>query len=173
MAKRRRKPTDEKGPVWVKAFLAAFRESGNTRIACDAAGIDRSTPYNHREKDEAFAKAWDDAKEEAADLLEAEAKRRAYEGVRRLKFHQGEAVMVPLIQDGKPVKDARGRQVMVPYVEHEYSDTLLIFLLKGMRPSKFRENHKIEHTGKDGGPIRYADATDDDLDAEIAKLSAI
>ena len=31
------------------------------------------------------------------------------------------------------------------------SDTLLIFLLKGRRPNKYRE--RIEHTGKDGGPI--------------------
>jgi hypothetical protein len=28
-----------------------------------------------------------------------------------------------------------------------YSDTLLIFLLKGEKPDKYRENMKIEHTG--------------------------
>lgn len=31
------------------------------------------------------------------------------------------------------------------------SDTLLIFLLKGLRPEKFRE--RFEHTGPNGGPI--------------------
>lgn len=34
------------------------------------------------------------------------------------------------------------------------SDTLLIFLLKGLRPETYRE--RFEHTGKDGGPIQTA-----------------
>ena len=33
------------------------------------------------------------------------------------------------------------------------SDTLLIFLLKGRRPDKFRERASVEHTGKDGEPL--------------------
>lgn len=33
------------------------------------------------------------------------------------------------------------------------SDTLLIFLLKARRPSVYREQHRIEHVGRDGGPI--------------------
>jgi hypothetical protein len=39
------------------------------------------------------------------------------------------------------------------------SDTLLIFLLKGMRPAKFRDRHQIEHTGANGGPIQHEDVT--------------
>jgi hypothetical protein len=52
------------------------------------------------------------------------------------------------------------------------SDTLLIFLLKGRRPDKYRENVRTEHTGKDGGPIRIVkaeDLTDDDLAAIAGK----
>lgn len=33
------------------------------------------------------------------------------------------------------------------------SDLLTIFLLKGMRPHVYRENHRLEHTGPDGAPI--------------------
>lgn len=33
------------------------------------------------------------------------------------------------------------------------SDTLLIFLLKGRRPDKYRETIRQEHTGPGGGPV--------------------
>lgn len=33
------------------------------------------------------------------------------------------------------------------------SDTLLIFLLKGARPHKYRDNYRVEHSGPDGGAI--------------------
>ena len=36
----------------------------------------------------------------------------------------------------------------------KYSDTLLIFLLKGARPDKFRDNATIRHTGPTGGAIQ-------------------
>jgi len=39
------------------------------------------------------------------------------------------------------------------------SDTLLIFLLKGIRPEKYRERYSAEITGKDGGPLQHEDVT--------------
>ncbi|WP_310533152.1 hypothetical protein [Novosphingobium sp.] len=45
--------------------------------AARVAGIGRSTAYDWRADDPEFAKAWDDAEQEAADKLEAEAWRRA------------------------------------------------------------------------------------------------
>lgn len=35
----------------------------------------------------------------------------------------------------------------------EPSDTLLIFLLKGRRPEKYRERHETKVVGHDGGPL--------------------
>lgn len=35
------------------------------------------------------------------------------------------------------------------------SDTLLIFLLKAHKPSKYRDNVRVEHSGPDGKPIEY------------------
>lgn len=132
--------TPKKRPRWVKGFLVALASSGNVRLSCEAAAIDRKTAYNLRNDDEAFAADWETALEEAADLLEEEARRRAYEGVRRLKFDRGRLITIPLMDnDGKPVMDNDGKPVMVPYVEHEYSDTLMIFLMKGARPEKYRE----------------------------------
>lgn len=35
------------------------------------------------------------------------------------------------------------------------SDTLLIFLLKGGRPEKYRERQDVQHSGHDGGPLTF------------------
>lgn len=82
-------------------------------------------------------------------MLELEARRRACEGVERKKFHQGEPVIDPVT--GKH------------YVEREYSDILLICLLKAHRPKKYRERFEQQHTGKNGKElpvigIRFASA---------------
>lgn len=105
-----------------KAFLAAFRENGNVRLACLAADVGRSTHYRWLDSDMAYREAFDLAKEDAADILEAEAKRRAVDGVEEpVGFYRG--------QPGGVVR--------------KYSDTLLIFLLKGLRPEVYRERMEV------------------------------
>jgi hypothetical protein len=64
---------------WRPAFLVALRNSGNVRAACQAAGISRPQAYGARERVPAFATAWDVALEDACDLLEAMARKRALE----------------------------------------------------------------------------------------------
>lgn len=125
---------------WATRFLSALSRTGNISTACKAAGIDRSTAYARRDRDPSFAGAMADALEQAADALELEARRRAQDGVRRVKFHKGEPIMVPALdRRGMPIQSPDGQPVLVPYVEHEYSDVLLIFLLKGLRPEKYRD----------------------------------
>jgi hypothetical protein len=51
--------------------------SGNVRLSTNAAGIDRSTPYRRAQRDPKFAAAWAAAGQDAVDILEAEARRRA------------------------------------------------------------------------------------------------
>lgn len=114
-------PTPKKARDWKPAFLAEFSRSGNVKLACEAAEVHRSTPYDARGSDEAFAAAWDEAEQDSADLLEEEARRRAVEGTSKPLLYQGE--IVTTVQ--------------------EYSDTLLIFLLKARRPEKFRETHHV------------------------------
>lgn len=143
-------------PQWARAFLASLSEQGNIRLACESEGvkIDRSTAYRLRESDPAFAAAWAAALDQAADLLEEEARRRAYEGLRRVKFDRGRPIMVPVVgADGLIVRDADGNAELVPYVEHEYSDTLLIFLLKGVRPEKYRQRMDAQLSGPGGVPL--------------------
>lgn len=135
---------------WRPPFLEAFRKSGNVTGACRAAGVARSTVYEAREKDEAFAARWREAEDEAADLLEEEARRRAVDGWEEPVFYKGEQVSAVRRWDSR----------------------LLEVLLRAHKPEKYRENVKHEHTGSVSleGLIRRArggeqpedDGTDDD-----------
>lgn len=61
-------------------FLRALSEGLHVCEAVRRAGVSRSTVYNWKNEDPAFAEAWDDAKEEYVDRLEVEATRRALAG---------------------------------------------------------------------------------------------
>lgn len=64
-----------------EAFLAALEQCYTVWGACKAAGIgSRRTPYDWRENDEKFAKAWDDAIESAVDRLEQSMYEKALKG---------------------------------------------------------------------------------------------
>lgn len=136
----RKKPARPNSPpkkgrhVWRKAFLSALAATGNVGAASRAANIDRHTALNARKSDPAFAAEYRAALSEACDALELEARRRAVQGLLRLQFYKGEPLIDPRTQK--------------PYYEVEYSDTLLIFLLKAHRPKKYRDRHEV--TGKDG-----------------------
>lgn len=107
------------------AFIDALTKRGNVSEACKASGVARRTVYEWRDADPVFAKMWEDAIDQAADTMEREAWRRAVEGTDKPVFHQGQEVGAI----------------------REYSDTLLIFLLKAARPEKYRERQHIEQSG--------------------------
>ena len=67
-----------------ETFLATLRETCNVSAAARAAKIGRSTAYDWRDADEAFAAAWDDAEEEAVDALEMRARERALDNSDRM-----------------------------------------------------------------------------------------
>lgn len=126
------KPTRTRPPVWVKGFLASLRAKANITLACEEVRIDRRTVYNRRDAHPDFKADWEEALEEGADRLEAEAWRRAVDGVEK-----------PVYQGG----------VLVGRVQ-EYSDHLMAILLKGHKPAKFRERVSNEITGKDGEALQ-------------------
>lgn len=129
-------------PDWAPEFLKAFGKSHLVTEAAEVAGINRSTAYDRRAKDPVFAEAWVEIEERSTELLEREAYRRAAVGVDK-----------PVFQGGKQVGKVR-----------EYSDTLLIFLLKARRPDTYRE--RVEHTGRGGGPLEHR------VKLDLTKLSA-
>lgn len=112
-------------------FLAALAESGNITSSAASAGVPRRNVYNWRHEDEVFAVGWDNALDLGVDSLEDEATRRAKDGT-----------LKPVFQGGVQVGEIR-----------EFSDTLMIFLLKGRRPEKYKDRHEL--TGKDGKPIEH------------------
>ena len=102
-------------------FLKAYATVCQVTLAARMAGIDRGTHYDWLQKDPEYRAKFERAQEVAIQALEDEAVRRAYEGVER-----------PVYQGGEKVGVIR-----------EYSDTLLIFLLKGLRPAKYRERYDV------------------------------
>lgn len=133
-----------KKDAWREPFLATLRQTGNVSESARTAGVGRTFVYAERERDEAFAALWDDAVEDGMDTLEAEARRRGLEGWDEPVF-------------GRVGKDEDGRVGTV----RKYSDTLLIFMLKGGRPEKYRERSDVRHSGK----IDLGKLSDDELRA--------
>lgn len=131
-----------------RAFLAAFAITGIITRASEASGVTRQRHSEWMKSDPAYAELFAEAKEVAIEELEAEVRRRAKDGVQRLKFYQGELIRIPLVDGyGKQVSDNDGQPIMVPYVEHDYSDTLLMFMLKALRPDVYRERVESKVTG--------------------------
>lgn len=163
---------------WVTPFLSALRATGVVVRAANAAGISTTLAYARRKSDADFAAAWDNAMEDAIDVLEAEARRRAVEGVDEPVVYQGqltpiyerdehgEIVMVEYetgeLKDGKPVMGRRPKQLVIDgkpqwLTVNKKSDVLLQFLLKGLRKKYGTETHEV--TGKDGAPLAMIDET--------------
>ena len=112
-------------------FFEAIGGGLTITAAATVPGYSRRAVYDRRAADEAFRERWDEAVAIAIERLEAEADRRAAEGTLEPVFYQG------------------GECGQI----RKYSDTLLIFRLKALKPEKYRERAAIEHTGKDGEPL--------------------
>jgi hypothetical protein len=108
-----------------RQFFEAFETSGNVSAACRAIGFSRTAVYQRRKREQAFAIAWDEAEQVAADAIEAEMWRRGVDGIGRPIHYQGNVVGT--------IK--------------EYSDQLLIQLAKARRPEKFNERLQVESMG--------------------------
>jgi len=107
------------------AFLAAYAIRGTIVSAAKDANIVPKTHYNWLRQEpeaEAYKLAFEAAKAQLGPMLEDEAVRRAMDGVDE-----------PIYQQGVKVGTKR-----------RYSDVLLIFLLKGIYPDKYRERMGIQ-----------------------------
>lgn len=101
--------------------LEAYASGEHTlEAACRAVGYSRSSHAYWVGKDAGYADNFCRAKEVRVEALEDEAYRRAFSGSEKPVFFAGK-------QCGKV---------------REYSDTLLIFLLKAANPAKYRDNFK-------------------------------
>lgn len=120
------------GRPWPEAYLAILAETGVYEWACKRAGVTFSAVWQKRQKDQAFAAAEAESLKSACLLFEGEAIRRGTHGLRKYKFTAA----------GEPVMDPRtGEQ----YYDLEFSDTMLLAVLKGRIPEVYRD--KLEQTG--------------------------
>lgn len=106
-------------------FLEALSQGYTVAYAAQVSGRTKGRWYQIRSEDEEFKQIWDEAVEIGTEYIEDEARRRAVDGVTKPVFYQGE---------------------VCGHVQ-EYSDTLLVQLLKARRPEKYRENINHNHTG--------------------------
>lgn len=111
-------------------FLVGFGQIATVTGAAEHAGVSRRVHYQWLEADPDYTAAFAEAQLEANDRLESEARRRAVSGVEEPVWYQGEIVGTV----------------------RKHSDTLLIFLMKGANPEKYRDRHEL--TGAGGGPIQ-------------------
>lgn len=106
-----------------RAFLEAFAEHANVLVSAQKARINRSTVYSWLEHDEDFFFAFNQAKEDAKDVLRAEIYRRGKEGYDEPVYHLGR----------------------YQGTVRKYSDTLLIFHAKALMP-EYRDKSQVDVT---------------------------
>lgn len=143
-------------------FFTELARHGRITEAATASGLDRSHAYKLRDSDPEFADRWAKALDAYADVLEAAAHRRAVEGTKKAIVHQGQLSYVyQLGPDGRPLKDDDGNYILdldengKPkfLYEKQYSDSLLLAMLKAKRKREYGDASKVEITGADGGPV--------------------
>jgi len=105
-------------------YLSGLPKYFTVSAALTSAGVSASQLARWREQDGAFLVREQDARNQLADRLEAEAIRRAFKGVRQ-----------PVYQGG----------LLAGYIT-QYSDQLLTLMLKAMRPEKYRDRADISVT---------------------------
>lgn len=105
--------------------MTALARGDTVKHAAESIHVPRQQMYVYRTADATLAAAWDAALDEGTEALEQEAKRRAVDGTDK-----------PVYQQGMVVGHIR-----------EYSDTLLIFLLKARKPLTYRERVDVQHSG--------------------------
>lgn len=114
-----------------RAFLAAYNRLASVSLAAKVAKIARRSHYYWLDTRE-----YVDARDEAVDRLEMEARRRGVDGVEAPIYYGGEPVYENKL-------DPKTGEVAIKLAtRRKYSDTLLMFLLKAARPEKYRDNWK-------------------------------
>jgi len=115
------------------AFLTALIiVAGQAAKAARAARIPRQSHYRWLDTDENYRKLYAFAMRQVTQTLEDEATRRAVEGVKRGVYYQGERCGTEIV----------------------HSDGLMMFLLRGAAPEKYRERSEL--SGKVDLNLKFA-----------------
>lgn len=115
---------------WKVRFIDALKTTGNVLASCRHASVHRSWAYTVRARDPKFFEEWENAIQESCDLMILEAQRRGMKGTKEPVYYLGKKI-------GEVTK---------------YSDNLLMFLIKGIRPETYRENYNVAQASTPAGP---------------------
>lgn len=118
-------------------FLKSFASNGNVRVACLAAGIDRSTVHHWNERDEQFSMQYNKAKLDVDDGLRAEIFKRAMLGDDEVTT--SDETIIDTI-DGTSITKHKKT------ISRRKSDILLMFHAKARMP-EYREKQQIDVNG--------------------------
>lgn len=116
-----------------QVFLDHYRENGLVYLSAELTGVASTTVNDAVRADPIFAEAFREAKQANTDMLVAEAKRRAYQGV------------------DEPIVGGKDRDEIVTY-KRVYSDRLLELLLRANR-EEFRNKDKVDDGGTQQGGV--------------------
>lgn len=118
--------------IMKERYLTLYAVVGLMNTTCNILCINKETVYLWKKADKEFAKKLREIDERLLDSLEDEAYRRGVMGVQK-----------PVFQNGKKVGHVQ-----------EYSDSLLILLLKAKAPHKYKERFEGQMIGADGKPLK-------------------
>lgn len=129
-------------------FLAELQRVHAVSLACEYAGIDRSTVYRWKDKDQKFADAWQNCVERSHDIARASIYQRGILGWEEPLVSMGQVVceMSPALDnEGNLIFDKRGKPVMVPgkpLTVHKWSDSLAVAYAKANLP-EFKDKPQV------------------------------
>ena len=136
-----------------RKFLERYALCGRKYEAAECCGRSITQVGRWQKTDPDFQQAFLEAQEKYVEKLEAESDRRGVDGWEESVFHK--------------LNDE-----LVEHKVRRYSDTLLIFRLKGLAPGKYKD--RLESTGPNGGPIQNANfnitVADEETKAELERL---
>lgn len=137
------------------AWLTAYAACGSVAEACAALKVYRLHVHQLRDEDPEFSKAYNDAHAHVVKGWEEEVARRAFKGIPKGVYHQGELVDT----------------------ETQYSDRLAEFMLKAHGRSELynpptRASIESNTNATVNGVIAYRDMSDEDLNKAITKNMA-
>lgn len=125
-----------------RAFLAAYEQCGSVLHAARACGLDRCMHYDWIKETgpegDHYRRRFKEAKAFAADALEVEARRRAYEGVNEPVIYKGQLAGIWVNKKGERVPEGSKGAKFIPLTVKKFSDLLLTVLLNANKPNKFR-----------------------------------
>lgn len=105
-----------------RAFLKAYTEELTITGAANRIGIDQTCHIVWKRISPTYRALFEDLKEYVVESLEGEVFRRAYHGVQKTVYYQGEPCGI----------------------EVNFSDTLAMFLLRAANPEKYRERSQMD-----------------------------